>query len=63
MDDWWLCFDLSVSDEEARSAFRKRYGKEPKRVVRDHNLVWAGPLSEEMLAGRTGMKLEPAAAG
>ena len=56
MDDWWLCFDLSVSDEEARSAFRKRYGKEPKRVVRDHNLVWAGPLSEEMLAGRTGMK-------
>ena len=40
----YLCFSPDTSDEDARKGFIKRYKREPQEVVRDHCLVWCGPV-------------------
>jgi len=40
----YLCYSLDTSDEDARKGFIKRYKREPQEVVRDHNMVWVGPV-------------------
>jgi hypothetical protein len=40
----YLCFSPDTSDEDARKGFIKRYKREPQEVVRDHNMVWTGPI-------------------
>ena len=32
MDGWWQGYDLTASDEEARKAFVKKYGRPPAQV-------------------------------
>jgi hypothetical protein len=40
----YLCFSPDHDPELARQSFVRRYGVEPAEVVRDHCLVWTGPV-------------------
>lgn len=42
----YLTFSKDHDQEKARLRFVKKFGVEPEEVVRDHNLLWLGPIPE-----------------
>jgi len=43
----WLGLTLDATDEQARAAFRRRYGYEAAEIHRGKVLVYAGPVRKE----------------
>lgn len=41
----WQGYAVAVTDDQARAAFIKRYGRPPARVIRSKGSVLAGPLT------------------
>jgi len=42
----WAAFDEATTDDQARAAFEKRYGRRPAVVKRSGPVVLAGPIPE-----------------
>lgn len=40
----YLGVTLDETDDQARQKFVKRFGSEPQEVVRDHCLIFVGPV-------------------
>lgn len=40
----WFCMTLDTTNAQARLRFKQLYGCEPAKVIRDHNMVWIGPV-------------------
>ena len=41
---FWRCLTLDATDDQARTAFRNRYGYEAAEVHRGSVIVYAGPV-------------------
>jgi hypothetical protein len=40
----YLCYSPDTTEAAARAGFVRRYGRQPQEVVRDHCLIWTGPI-------------------
>ena len=43
----YRCYTLSTELDEARDAYKRRYGSEPEECFRWKMMVWAGPIVKE----------------
>jgi hypothetical protein len=41
----YQCY-INVTEEEARRAFEKKYGKPPENIFLYARLIWAGPVAK-----------------
>jgi hypothetical protein len=40
----WEVFTLDYDEEKAKEYFAEKHGYKPKKIVRDHNYLWIGPV-------------------